>query len=377
MKKKILIKNGIVIDPLLELQEKRDLYIQNGKIVEQKDLSGVDILVDAEGAYVFPGLIDYHSHIFYDNTEIGIEPDLHMLPQGVTLTVDAGSAGVANIQSLLDNVICRSKMRVKAFVNVCPSGLATMKFHENVDPKYWNKELLQEVLEKNKDTVLGLKVRISKDIVGDLGLDVLKLAVQLAESLQTRLVVHVTDPPENMGVIVDCLRSGDVLAHCYHGTGHTILDENKKVLEKVVAAQKRGVVIDAANGGNHWSFAVAEKALQQGFLPDIISTDITTKTVFKDPVFALPYIMSKYLMLGMDLMDVVARCTSIPAKVLGLESKLGSLQNGFEADAVVFKLVDKEISFTDTQGQNRIGKQVLVPQLTVCQGEIVYRSILL
>lgn len=184
-----------------------------------------------------------------------------------------------------------------------------------------------------------------------------------------------TNPPEAMETVVKLLRPDDVLAHCYHGTGYTILDNNGKVLPAVREAQKRGVIIDAANGGNHWSFKVAEKAIAEGFYPDIISTDLTVKTLFKDPVFSMPYLMSKYLFLKMPLPEIIARCTSIPAKIMGMESEIGQLQEGFLADVAILKRCDKYICFSDTQKETRIGREVLVPQLTITGGEIVYRSI--
>lgn len=116
---------------------------------------------------------------------------------------------------------------------------------------------IKDDLTEHHDILLGLKIRISKEIVGDLGINVLKQAVNVAEKLGTRLAVHVTNPPEAMETVVKLLRPEDVLAHCYHGTGYTILDNNGKVLPAVREAQKRGVIIDAANGGNHWSFKVA------------------------------------------------------------------------------------------------------------------------
>lgn len=343
MKKNILIKNGVVVDPIFKTQEQRDVYIQSGRIASAKNFTGADIVIDASGNLVVPGLIDFHSHVFADGTEIGIEPDLSFIPQGVTTAVDA--------------------------------GLATMKYHENVEPSCWDVGRLRDVLTEHHDILLGLKIRISKEIVGDLGINVLKQAVNVAEKLGTRLAVHVTNPPEAMETVVKLLRPDDVLAHCYHGTGYTILDNNGKVLPAVREAQKRGVIIDAANGGNHWSFKVAEKAIAEGFYPDIISTDLTVKTLFKDPVFSMPYLMSKYLFLKMPLPEIIARCTSIPAKIMGMESEIGQLQEGFLADVAILKRCDKYICFSDTQKETRIGREVLVPQLTITGGEIVYRSI--
>ena len=371
----IIIKNGIILDPGKNREEIGNLYISNGRIVEPYANDKADWIFDASGQYILPGLIDYHTHIFPGATEIGINSDLSFLPQGVTTAVDAGSTGVSNIVNFIENVPVRQSMRIKAFINLSPTGLTTMKYHENVDPKYWDKKKLKYFLNKYPNIIEGLKVRISKDIVGDLGISVLSSAVELAEELHTRLVVHVTNPPETMDKVADLLRKGDILAHCFHGTGHTIIGNDGKVLPQVRAAQKRGVIMDAANGGNHWSFAIAEAALSENFLPDIISTDITVKTLFKDPVFSLPFLMSKYLSIGMNLNDVVKCCTATPAKILGISSEAGSLSLGSCADVAVFRIKEKETIFTDNLKKTRTGSGVLLPQLTICGGKVVYRSL--
>ena len=121
----ILIKNGVVVDPIFKTQEQRDVYIQSGRIASAKNFTGADIVIDASGNLVVPGLIDFHSHVFADGTEIGIEPDLSFIPQGVTTAVDAGSTGIANFECFKKDVIQRSKMRIKAFVNLCPCLLYT------------------------------------------------------------------------------------------------------------------------------------------------------------------------------------------------------------------------------------------------------------
>lgn len=375
MKQNILIKNGHVIDPYNAVDSIRDLYISEGKIVSKSAIANVDVIIDASQKYVFPGLIDYHAHVFPKSTEIGIDADTSMLNQGVTSVVDPGSAGISNVQTFIENVIERSAMDIQAYINLCPSGLVTMKFHENFDPKFWDEKKLSYFLHKYSCYLLGLKIRMSKAIFGSLGIEVFEKAIALAEQLHTRLCVHTTDPVgDSMEKVAAALRPGDILAHCYHGTGSTVIGKDGHVFPKVKEAQARGVIMDAANGGNHWSFSTAEAAMADGFYPDVISTDLTCKTLYKDPVFSLPYIMSKYLLLGMPLYDIVKAVTMTPASLM--KNKTGSLTKGEKADVAIFALENKPVIFTDTQKQQRVGKQVLVPELTICKGEIVYRSIL-
>ncbi|MBC3537406.1 amidohydrolase family protein [Megasphaera hominis] len=375
MKKDMLIKNGHIIDPANGRDALCDLYIHNGRIVAPQDCPNPEIVIDATGKYVFPGLIDYHAHVFKDSTDIGIDTDRNYFPQGVTAVVDAGSAGVSTMKTFISDVVERSFMNVQCYLNLCPAGLATMKYHESYDPAYWDLDRMAEYLATYPDIIQGLKIRISKPIIKENGFEIFKQAAATARQLGTRLCVHVTKPPVDMGQVASVLDVGDVLAHCFHGTGNTIIGEDGKVLPGVQDAKARGVVMDAANGGNHWSFAVAGQALADGFKPDIISTDITGKTLFKDPVFSLPYIMSKYLLLGLSLYDVIAACTATPAKLMHGKERLGTLSIGAQADVAVFDLVPAQIVFSDTLKEKRTGQQVLEPLMTICKGEAVYRNI--
>jgi predicted amidohydrolase len=139
-------------------------------------------------------------------------------------------------------------------------------------------------------------------------------------------------------------------------------------------AQKRGVIFDAANGRVNFASPVAQAALSQGFLPDVISTDLVRISVYGDYVFSLPYIMMKYLNMGMPLEQVVAACTSVPARLIGMKGKIGTLQPGAFADVAVFRLKNKPISMKDFWGNSITGEQWLVPELTILNGAIVYRQ---
>lgn len=376
MQRNIIIKNGHVVDPANRVNQRQDIYISRGRIVNAGAFAQPDLVLDASDAYVFPGLIDYHAHVFPNSTEIGIDPDSSLLCQGVTTVVDAGSAGVSNIRSFIHDVIERSQLHIESYINLCPSGLPTMKFHEDFDPKHWEAEKLRQLLAEYPDKLLGLKIRISKPIMGSLPASVFSEAKALAVRLHTRLCVHVTDPYIPMEQIATILGPGDILAHCFQGTGATIIGSDGKVLPEIREAQKRGVIMDAANGGNHWCYSVAEAALKQGFFPDLISTDLTCKTLFKDPVWGLPYLMSKYLSLGLSIEEIVSRCTIAPARLLHSQEQLGTLSIGAPADVAIFKLTGHRLMMSDTAGERRCVEKLFVPQLTLRRGELVYRSLL-
>lgn len=374
MKADIAIRNGFIVDPETGRETQGDIFVRSGRIIEHDQSMDADFDYDATGLFVFPGLIDYHLHVFTAGTEIGIPADLSLLPQGVTTAVDAGSAGTANFSAFVSQTVQQNSMRIKALLNLCPAGLVTSRYHEDVNPKYWDRAAVFRLMDNYPDLLQGLKIRISRPIVNELGISVLEEAVKFADELSTRIAVHVTDPPAEMNSIAGLLRQGDVLVHCFHGTGTSIIDAQGLIAADVMAARKRGVIMDSANGRNHWSFAVAEAALQQGFEPDIISTDLTAKTLYQDPVFGLPYLMSKYLQLGMGLKNVVAACTSNPAALLGMRGLIGTLGTGAFADIAVFERKNQRVTFSDTQGNTRTGQSLLVPRMTVLKGKLVYRS---
>lgn len=372
MKKNIVILNGHVIDPANNIDRMSDVFISDGNIVGGFSLKNADIVIDASGKYVFPGLIDYHAHVFPKSTDIGINADISMLNQGVTSVVDPGSSGISNLETFIEEVIRKQTISIQAYVNLCPAGLITMKYHESYDPKYWDIKRIERFFKKYPDVLLGLKIRISKEIIGEYGFEILEKAIGVAEALGTRICVHTTNPAGGMARVASILRKGDILAHCFHGTGSSIIGEDGHVLPAVLEARKRGVIMDAANGGNHWSFTTAEAAMRDGFYPDIISTDLTCKTLYKEPVFSLPHVMSKYLMMDMNLFDIVKSVTAKPASLM--HDKDGSLSEGTEADVAIFDIIEKNITFVDTQKEMKIGHQTLVPLATICKGEIVYRT---
>ena len=374
MKADILLKGGVVVDPASFINERKNIAIKDGNIIETHAGMQAERVIDANGYYIFPGLIDFHAHVYSPGAEFSVRADPSFMPQGVTTVVDAGSAGAVNYDNFLKTSVAFSQTRIYGLLNVSPLGMLTLRWHEEVNPKYYDAELIKTVCEQHKGQIVGLKCRQSKDVVAEFGMEPLKTAINIAEKVGLPVVVHVTDPPVAMDELAEMLRPGDVLCHCYNGTGNTILANDGKVLPGVKQAQSRGVILDAANGKFHFSFKVARQALAEGILPDIISSDLTVMTLYMDYVFGLPYVMSKYLSLGMDISDIVQRCTVAPAKWLGISEDLGTLANGAKADIAIFKLVERSTPFLDTFGEVFVGDKLLVPQMTMMNGKIVYRN---
>ena len=231
------------------------------------------------------------------------------------------------------------------------------------------------MMRRYQDQLLGLKVRQSAEIAGDLGLKPMRAMLEIAGELGCPVTVHTTNPAGSPEEILKMLRPGDVYAHVYHGKGRTILDERENVIPALYEAQKRGVILDAANGGNHFSFRVAKAAIRQGVLPDVISTDLTVKTLFKGrKVFSLPFVMSKYLAPGLSLPQIIKAAAQVPAKIMGAERELGSLSVGTAADISIFRCLARKTVFEDFCGEVMEGDRLLKTELTILGGEVVFRQ---
>lgn len=382
MKVDYIIRNGRVIDPSTGSDEVRDLYIKGMHVVElhgETAECNPDFVIDASGKIVTPGLIDFHTHLFHEGSSICIHPDM-MIAQGTTSAVDAGSAGTSTYEAFYKSVIAQSLVRVKGFLTVYGGGQLDPKLCEDFNPELFNVDKMERVIEANRDNILGLKIRLSRGVVPDeTGADYLRAVVKLADELNERLetslrvCVHTTNSPVTAGELADCLRPGDIFCHCFQGAGNPITSEDGSVDPLVMKARERGVLFDAANGKGNFGLKAARRALNAGFLPDIISSDLTVDK-FNMPPYAknLPLIISKYLALGLDLMTILKAVTETPARLMGMEGKIGTLKEGALADIAVFDLKDRQYIQKDFCDDEIVCSQILVPQLTMVAGEIQY-----
>ena len=372
----LLIKDGKVIDPSQQLSALRDVAIAGGKIVrlaEKIDPSEARQVLDAAGKIVTPGLIDTHVHVYDGVGVYGIPADPNNIAKGVTTVLDAGSAGAHTFPGFRKQVIQPSATRVYALLNLSVVGLTTSSKEnphgELLELRYINPQLAIRTIEQNRDAILGVKIRLSREITGERDLKVLALAREVVDAVKLPLMVHIGNSHSPLRAILAELRKGDVLTHCYHGKANGILDERGRVLPEVRDAVAKGIVLDVGHGVSSFSFDVAEKALKQELLPDIISTDIHHYNVH-GPVFDLVTTLSKFLQLGMSLDQVIDRATRKPAQAFGLAKGLGTLREGAEADVAVFWLADGDFTFVDTLGQKRRGQRKLIPQATVKAGAV-------
>jgi dihydroorotase len=368
----LVIANGDVVDPVQRTRTKRDIGIRFGQIAAvAAGIAPARALqrIDAAGKLVTPGLIDLHAHLC-PHLGVGLPADELVPITATTTAVSAGDAGAYTFGNFRHAVVPQSRTRLFGFVHIATIGLAGgLAPGEMLNIDYADVEACARVVAENADLTLGVKVRMTESVVGRNGLEPLRRAIRAAEMAgpRFRVMCHIGAAPGDLSTLLDLLRPGDVLTHAYSGAGNNTV-QGGRVIPAALAAKERGVVIDVGHGGGSFDYTVCEPALEQGFGPDTISSDIHAVSINTPGYPTLPWVMSKFLGLGMPLEEVVARATVEPGRVIGKVPGLGTLAVGAPADLAVFDLVDGPVDFVDTRNNRRAGTRKLVPVLTIRAG---------
>jgi len=368
-----IIAGGEVVDPGSGLGGKLDVGIAGGKIAAvTAHLNPADAtrVIDAKGQYVTPGLIDLHTHVYWGATFWGVWPDPVAARSGVTTWLDVGSAGSYSFPGFRKFIVEPSKSKVFALLNLSSIGLIAQTWEfSNLD--YCNVDLAATITDLNRDLILGIKARIDPDTTRGTGIKPLQLARELADRVQLPLMVHISSGPPSLPEIAKYLRPGDILTHCFTGHSNRIIDETGIFLPYMKELHEQGVVLDIGHGAGSFSFDTAQKMIDQGELPDVISTDIH-QIAIQGPMFDMPTTLSKFLNLGMTLEQVIDRATSRPAKAMR-KPELGSLAPGSAADVALFTVENGDFTFQDIFMKVRKGNKLLVNNLTMIDGDVLPR----
>jgi dihydroorotase len=366
----LLIKGGTVIDPGRNIHAPLDVAVKNGRILELLPDIPANLareLIYAHDKFVTPGLIDLAVHVYDLVGPQGINADHYCLPKGVTTAVDAGSAGYPTIGGFRKYVVEASATRLYAWLDIGSLGLVVGAANAMQNLDWVSPRRTAQEAESNKATVVGISTRISKDSAGTNDLEILSRTRQAAEMSSLPMMVSIGDTYSPLRVILDVMRKGDVLTHCYTGQAHGLVDTSGKILPEVREARDRGILFDVGHGRARFSFKVAQACLEQNFLPDTISTDLSTWVV-NDIVFDLPTTLSKFLALGLSLDKVIELATIKPAQVFSFGLELGTLRPGNPADVAIWELRKGDFIFTDSSKDTRIGRQKLVSTATIRAG---------
>jgi len=376
----LVIKGGDVLDPSQSLRGKRDIGIRWGTIeaVENEiPTARAAKTIDASGKLVTPGLVDLHSHVYPYGSAIGIPADELAQFQCTTTMVSAGDAGAHNIAALRRYIVAQSRARIYAFLHIANNGLSGFPVAELYNIDYAQVEACAMTLAESPDFLLGVKVRMSENVIAKHGLEPLKRAIQACEMCgwPAKMMVHIggVETKELMSQILDLLRPGDVLTHAYSGAPNiggafTNIVQDGKLLPAALAAKQRGVMFDVGHGGGSFDFTVADVAIPGGCTPDTISSDIHVFSGNSPGMPYLPNVMSKFMAMGSSLEQVVAMATIAPAKIINRAPKIGTLQPGAPGDVAIMELVEGPTSFVDTRNNKRDGKMLLKPVQTVVNG---------
>ena len=376
----LVIRGGEVLDPSQSLRAKRDVGIRWGVVEAVEDSIPAERAlksIDASGKLVLPGLVDLHCHVYPYGSAIGIPADELVQFQGTTTVVSAGDAGVNNLAALRRFIVAQTRARMYAFLHIANNGLSAFPVAELYNIDNAQVEACAMGLAENPDFLLGVKVRMSENIIFKHGIEPLKRGIQACERCgwPARMMVHIggVETKELMIDILNLLRPDDILTHCYTGAPNmsgafTNIVQDGKLLPAAVAAKQRGVIFDVAHGGGSFDFTVAEVAIPGGCTPDTISSDIHVFSGNSPGVPFLPNVMSKFMAIGFTLEQVVAMATIAPAKIINRAPKIGTLQLGAPGDVSIMELVEGPVTFVDTRNNKRDGKAYLKPVQTVING---------
>ena len=356
----LLLTNGRILDPSQDIDSVADIAFKNGKVLEiatTLDKEKASQVRDVSGNLVTPGLIDLHTHIYWGGTSIGVDPTDYARRCGTTTMIDAGTAGAGNFAGFKAHIIEPCEPRILAYLNISFAGIFafsdTVMVGESEDIRLLHPRACLNVAKLHKDFLVGIKVRVGAKASGSMGYAPLDIALEVAEEAGLPVMCHLDWPPPNTKDVVNRLRPGDVLTHCFRPFPGAPTKGDGAIKEEIIAARERGVIFDIGHGVGSFGFATAETMLKAGFLPDAISSDVHSLSI-KGPAYDQLVTLSKFLHLGMELKDIIAASTTGPAKAIR-RPDLGTLSPGSIGDATILKINNTRTDYVDSLGETRTG----------------------
>ena len=379
----LVISGGRVLDPANAIDANLDVAVKDGKIAAVEasiDTSDTTRIIDATGLVVTPGLIDLHTHVAAgirkaSGEDVMVSPDAAGVISGVTTVLDAGSTGALNVGGFVNSVAPQAITRVLALINVGSFGTTSIPEVRSADDI--NHTAAVEAIESSPDVIKGVKVRMVSPGITALGMGLPAAGKAIATEAGVLLMVHVGDISAQdplaaeltPRLLTGVLTAGDIVTHSLSATVGALLPEaSGSLLPQALEARANGVYFDVGVGGSNFSFESARRIIDQGFIPDTISSDLTVASRFAGPVYSLTECMAKVMSLGISFEDAVRMTTSKPAEVLGMSDEIGSLGVGMCADISILELVEGDFKFHGRDGTFGTGTQAIRPVLAVRAG---------
>jgi dihydroorotase len=361
----LIVKGGRVIDPSAKLNAIRDVGITGGRIVaiEADITADAADTIDARGKLVLPGLIDIHTHA----TRVKDGAAL-CLADGVTGLIDAGSQGADHISEAIE--AARSAPQpCRILINIGRAGI--LPEGDTMDLNRADVNAAREAIGRNREMIVGVKARLSREVAGPNDFEVLRRSQEVASTFHLPVMIHMGQTVSPLPKLLALLKAGDIVTHMFAPPPNSIIDDSGHILPEVMAARRRGVRFDLGNGRTgHLRWDIVERVLKAGFLPDTFSTDWTPEGRTAQ-VFDFPNVMSKFLMMGMSLDQVVACATVNASRAFPVFRNRGTLKAGAPADIAVLELKEGAFEFVDNYENKRRGRQRLFPNATVLAGKRV------
>ncbi len=358
----LIIRGGRVIDPSVRLDAIRDVAISGGRIaaIEARIAADAADSIDARGKLVVPGLIDIHTHTARTAEGPGL-----VLQDGVTGWIDAGSQGADHIADAI--AIARSApQQGRVLINIGRAGV--IPEGDTMDLARADVNAARDAIANNREFIVGVKARLSRDVAGANDYEVLRRAQEVATAFGLPVMIHMGQTISPLPRLFDLLKRGDIVTHMFAPPPNSIVDDSGHILPAVLAARRRGIWFDVGNGQNgHMRWDTVGAIMKTGFWPDTFSTDWNTNS-HQTGVIDFPNCMSKLLGYGMTVPQAIARGTINPSRIFKVFSGRGTLHVGAPADVALLELREGNFEFLDNFKNTITGRQRLFPSATVLGG---------
>ncbi len=371
----VILRGGRIVDPGTGTDQVADIAFQDGKVAAigtgaREGSAGTERLV--RGAIVMPGMIDFHTHVYWGGASLGVDADKLARRAGTTTWLDVGTAGPGNFEGFRKHVIERSETKILAYLHISFAGIYAFSndvmVGESLDLRLLDPRVCARVAKEHPDVIKGIKVRIGAGTSGPHGLTPLYLAIEAADRAGLPCMCHIDTPPPRYVDVLEVLRPGDVLTHCFRPFPNAPVHPDGRIRDGVWQAREKGVLFDIGHGKGSFAFETARAMLKGGFAPDVISSDVHTLCI-DGPAYDNLETMSKFLSLGMPLLDLVRAVTETPARLLG-RPDLGDLSVGSTGDATVLRIDEGRHRYEDVVGEELVGDRRFVLDSVVLDGRL-------